>query len=197
MNMVYNSKKYSVLVVSSSDKMTDAFRSLLPSTRYSNVVFVNSAAAAKRAVLDTFFDFIIINTPLKDDFGTDFAVEISRSKSSVCLLMVKTEFYEKINYQVTPYGVFTIMKPTSTANMEQALRWLASARERLIQSDKKTDSIEGKMKEIRIVNRAKWLLIENLKMTEADAHRYIEKQAMDNCVSKMSIAEDILKTYQK
>lgn len=195
--MVYNSKKYSVLVVSSSDKMTDAIKNLLPSEKYSNVVYTNSAASAKRAVLDSFYDFIIINTPLKDDFGTDFAIEICRNKSSVCLLIVKTELYEKINYQVTPYGVFTIMKPTSTANMELALRWLAAARERLIRSDKKTDTIEGKMKEIRIVNRAKWMLIENLKMTEADAHRYIEKQAMDNCVSKLSIAEDILKTYQK
>ena len=35
-----------------------------------------------------------------------------------------------------------------------------------------------------MANRAKWLLIENLKMTESDAHHYIEKQAMDRCCSK-------------
>ena len=51
------------------------------------------------------------------------------------------------------------------------------------------------MQEIRIVNRAKWLLITELKMTETDAHRYIEKQAMDRCVSKKEIAEEIIKTY--
>ena len=195
--MIFESKKYSVLVVSSSEKMTDAIKNLLQSNRYNSVTYVDSIAAAKRAILDTFYDFVLINTPLRDDFGTDFAVEICRNKSSVCLLMVKTELYEKINYQVTPYGVFTLTKPTSTANMEQALRWLAAARERMIRMDKKTGSIEEKMKEIRIINRAKWLLIENLKMTESEAHRYIEKQAMDNCIGRVSIAEDILKTYQK
>ena len=51
------------------------------------------------------------------------------------------------------------------------------------------------MVEIRIVNKAKWLLISELKMSEADAHRYIEKQAMDQCITKRSIAEDIIKTY--
>ena len=51
------------------------------------------------------------------------------------------------------------------------------------------------MEEIRIVNRAKWLLIDSLKMSEPDAHRYIEKQAMDRCVSKKEIAESIIKTY--
>ena len=51
------------------------------------------------------------------------------------------------------------------------------------------------MNEIRIVNRAKWLLIGELKMTEPDAHRYIEKQAMDRCVSRCQIAEEIIRTY--
>jgi len=51
------------------------------------------------------------------------------------------------------------------------------------------------MTEIRLVNRAKWLLIGELTMSEPDAHRYIEKQAMDNGVTKREIAENIIKTY--
>lgn len=195
--MTFEIKKYSVLVVSASEKMDESFRKLLPVSRYSLVTFVTSISAAKRAVLNTFYDFVIINTPLPDDFGVNFATELCQKKSSVCLLLVRNELYEKINHQATPYGVFTVAKPTSSANMEQALRWLAATRERLIHADQKTDSIEAKMNEIRIVNRAKWLLIENMQMTEAEAHRFIEKQAMDHCVSKRSIAEDILKTYQK
>ena len=62
--------------------------------------------------------------------------------------------------------------------------------------EQKTASIEEKMEEIRIVNRAKWLLIEELKMSEKEAHRYIEKQAMDRCVTRRVIAEKILSTYK-
>ena len=62
-------------------------------------------------------------------------------------------------------------------------------------SFKKALSIEEKMEEIRIVNRAKWLLISELKMDEQGAHRYIEKQAMDRCISKRIVAEEIIKTY--
>lgn len=194
---MYEKKKYSVLVVSSSEKMNEAIKTLLPLTKYSVVNFAGSVSAAKRAMLQSFYDFVIINTPLGDDFGTDFAIEVCRKNSSVCMLLVKSDNYERVNHMVIPYGVFTLPKPTSSTNMKIALSWLASARERIIATDKKKESIEDKMKEIRIVNRAKWLLIENLKMTEAEAHRYIEKQAMDNCISKLIIAEDILKTYQK
>ena len=59
-----------------------------------------------------------------------------------------------------------------------------------------TEMTEEKIDEIRLVNRAKWLLIECLSMTEADAHRYIEKQAMDLRLSKREVAENIIKTYK-
>ena len=72
---------------------------------------------------------------------------------------------------------------------------LLSAREKLRKTEKKSLSIEEKMEEIRIVNRAKWILIRELKLDEPEAHRYIEKQAMDRCISKRIVAEDIIKTY--
>ena len=86
-------------------------------------------------------------------------------------------------------------KPMSKPWVSMALAWMASSKERLKKSEKKTTSIEEKMEEIRTVNRAKWLLIRELKMEEPEAHRFIEKQAMDQCVSKKSVALDIIKTY--
>ncbi len=72
---------------------------------------------------------------------------------------------------------------------------MAAARERLRSIETKSASLEDKMEEIRLVNRAKWLLISELKMTENEAHRYIEKQAMDRCVSRREVASEIFKTY--
>ena len=72
---------------------------------------------------------------------------------------------------------------------------MASAKERIQKTVKKTYSIEEKMEEIRIVNKAKWLLISEIKMDEPEAHHYIEKQAMDRCISKRTVAEEIIKTY--
>ena len=53
------------------------------------------------------------------------------------------------------------------------------------------------MEDIRVVNRAKWLLIEHLSMTEQDAHYYIEKQAMDTRLSRREVAEHIIRTYDQ
>ncbi len=193
--MSLQKRTYSVLVVSSSEKLTDALVSLLPESDYSPVSTVKDAGAAKRASSERDFDFIVVNAPLPDETGLRFSIDRVDASNSVVLLLGGIELYDDIHQKATEHGVFMLRKPTSKANIALALEWMASARERLRKAEKKTLTIEEKMNEIRTVNRAKWLLISEGKMTEPDAHRYIEKQAMDRCISKREIAEEIIKTY--
>lgn len=194
--MVFQERAYSTLVVSSTTKFNSAVTTLLSEADCYPVNFAGSVAAAKRAVAERKYDFIIINAPLSDDLGEDFAADICADRESVVLLLIKTDIYAEINGAVSSQGVFTLPKPTSAQMLAQALKWMSAARERLRRLEKKNSSMEEKMEEIRLVNRAKWLLIENLSMTEADAHRYIEKQAMDRCVTKRAVAENIIRTYK-
>lgn len=186
---------YSVLIVSAVENFNSSLRALLPDSRFCPVQVETSVTAARQLLLERQYDFVIINSPLPDDIGTRFAIDICSQKSSVALLLIRAELYSAVYNKVAEHGVYVLPKPTSKATMSQAIDWMSATRERLRKLEKKTVSIEDKMQEIRIVNRAKWLLIEQLKMTETDAHRYIEKQAMDNCVSRREIAENLIKTY--
>ena len=56
--------------------------------------------------------------------------------------------------------------------------------------------LQDKLEEIRLIDRAKCVLIQYLNMTEQQAHRYIEKQSMDLRQSRVVTAESILKTYE-
>lgn len=186
---------YSVLVVSSSETFNNAALELLPRSNYQPICFTSNVSEAKRYLAERNFDFVIINSPLPDDNGTRFAIDCCRSMTTAVLLLVRSDIHAEVYTKVVSHGVFTLPKPTSKVIMAQALSWLASARERLRRLEKKTLSVEERMEEIRIVNRAKILLVSTLHMTEPEAHRYIEKQAMDTCVSKREIAEGIIKTY--
>lgn len=193
--MSLRERVYSILIVSSTDSFTSAFADLLPETRYYPVHTVTSISAAKRVLAEKSFDFVIINSPLPDDAGIRFAIDTCTSKQSAVLLLVKNDMHAAIHDRVVEYGVFTLPKPIPKPTMIHALNWMESAQERLHQFEKKSLSIEEKMAEIRLVNKAKWILISELSMSEPEAHRYIEKQAMDRCVSKRTIAEEIIKTY--
>ena len=186
---------YSVLVVSSSEKFNTAFAELLPPSGYQPTHIATSASEAKRCLAERSFDFIIINLPLPDESGVRFAVDCCRSQTTVVLVLARNDVYSEIYDKAVDHGIFALPKPTSRAALTQALSWLASARERLRKLEQKTLSIEERMEEIRIVNRAKFLLISELKMAEPDAHHYIEKYAMDNCISKREAAQNIIKIY--
>ena len=194
--MVFQERTYSVLIVTASERFTDSIMPLLPMTDYWPVQTASSVAEARRWLADTEFDIVLINTPLPDDFGTHLAIDICTGSGAGVLLLVKNDHYNEIYSKVVRYGVITLSKPTNRQMVAQNLRILCATRERIRQMQAKQATVEEKIKEIRLVNRAKWLLIECLNMTEAEAHRYIEKQAMDLRISRREAAENIIKTYK-
>ena len=190
--MLEEGRRYSVLLVSAPGQMNDALASMLTEERYSPVRNASSVSAAKRASAEREFDLILVNSPLPDDGGVRFAIDSSASGGCVVLFLVRAELYAETDEKLGGHGVFVLSKPTSKSAVSTALSWMRSARERLRKSEKKSLTLEEKMEEIRLVNRAKWTLIRTRSMDEAAAHRYIEKQAMDRCLTRREIAEEII-----
>lgn len=187
---------YSVLIVSSSQKFNQSIKDILPEDRYSPLTFVTDAGSAGRQILEHSFDIVVINTPLPDDIGVSLAIDICGESGTGVLLLIKSENYAEISAHVSQFGVLTLSKPTTALMIQQSLQLLCGTRQRLMRMEQKTASLEEKMAEIKVVNRAKLILIEQLQMTEAEAHRFIEKQAMDRCVTKRIIANSIISTYK-
>lgn len=194
--MVFQEKTYCVLVVSSTESFGTSMAPLLPPTDYYPVVYARSSAEAQRLLAENSYDIVIINTPLSDDFGLRLASYVSSNTTAGVLLLGKSDRYTETSAKMLSYGVMTLPKPTSSQMLTQTLGVLCATRERLRRMEEKQLSVEQKMEEIRLVNRAKWLLIETLGMSEAESHRYIEKQAMDLRISKAQVARNIIHTYQ-
>lgn len=194
--MVFQERTYSVLIVTAAERFTNSIMPLLPMTDYWPVTTARSIGEARRRISETAFDIVLINAPLPDDFGMRLAIDICSNSGAGVLLMVKNDLFNDIYSKVLSYGVITLSKPTNLQMVAQNLRILCATRERMRQMEAKQATVEDKIAEMRLVNRAKWLLIECLSMTEAEAHRYIEKQSMDLRISKREVAENIIKTYQ-
>ena len=195
--MIFQIRTYSVLLVSSSEKFAASVKNLLPVSDYWPVTVAVSTQEARRILLETRYDIVVVNAPLKDEFGSKFAIDTCINSSSGVLLLVKNEQFEEINDKVMEYGVLTVAKPASVTTITQSMRSLCTMRERMRRMEEKQITVEEKIEEIRIVNHAKWLLIEKEHMTENDAQRFIEKTAMNERISKRKTAQKIIETYEK
>ena len=194
--MINKKNTNSVLVVSSGQQASRFFVELLPQNKFSPILSAPTIGNAKRLLVDRTFDIIIINTPLSDEFGIQFATEAVQKQGCGVLLFVKAELQDAVSQKVEELGILTLAKPVNRQIVFQSLNLLVATHQRIKALEDKTISLQNKMEEIRLVNRAKLLLMEYLKMSESQAHRYIEKTAMDNCVKRKEIAENIIKTYE-
>ena len=185
--MVFRERTYSVLLVSASGSFLTSLQPMLPMSEYWPVTTVTSISSARRALVEKTYDLIIINTP--------FAIDVSAKSSAIVLLFVKNDRYPEVYGKVMEHGVLAVSKPTSTQMVAQSLRVMCTMRERLRMMEAKQATVEDKIAEIRLFNRAKWLLIEHEGISEADAQHRLEKQAMDSRVSKKKVAEEIIKIY--
>ncbi len=183
----------SVLVVSSSEKFNGAIVKLLPDSQYYPITLVQDASSARRLLLEQSFDIIMINAPLSDEFGTRFASELCHKTSSGILLLVRNEHFADISGRLTPLGVLTVSKPAPAQVILETMLLLCGTSARLKRFEKKSVPFEEKMAQIRLINQAKLILISERGMSEAEAHRYIEKTAMDRCVTRMAVADEILR----
>lgn len=191
--MHYRKSVYNILIVSSTDSFTSVLTDLFPKSKYSSYT-VNNIRTAKQVLEEKNFDFIIINSPLPDGEGVPLAIDICNTRQTIVLFVIKESMQKAMHDTLSPYGIFTLPKPTSRSTLIQVMAWMESARERLRQLEQKSISLEEKLLELRLINRAKWILISEQQMSEAEAHRYIEKQSMDCCLPKKFIAENIIQS---
>lgn len=192
--MATEKKRYRVLVVGGGNNLYDYICENLPRNCYDPILRAGDAGEARRMLVDCPADIVIINAPLTDEFGTELALDLAEGTAGV-LLLVKNELYDQVCYKVEDSGVLTLSKPTSRQGFYGAVKLLTAMTARLSKLERANQTLQEKMADIRVVNRAKWLLIEHHHMRESDAHYFIEKQAMDMRLSRRQVAENIIRSY--
>jgi response regulator NasT len=174
-----------IQIVSASEKGTRYFGEFFPGA---TVDTLSSAEDAQQSLNTVRFDLVIVDTPLSDEFGTSFAV--AAAKAATTILVVKKERFEQVSTLIEPQGVIVVAKPINSQAFRYVLRALEDSKARIAE-------LENKIEDIRIIDRAKLVLVSNLKMTEPQAHKHIERQAMDRRVTRRDVALGILKTYEE
>ena len=185
----------SALVVTYTEKSIGFFVELLTAAEIDDRVHVKSCGEARRLLLERDFDYVIINGPLKDERGESLSMDIAENGLTQVILIVSNEFYEAISQTTEEAGVLTVVKPLSKDILWSALKLAMSAHNRFKKINKENMKLKQRIEDIRVIDRAKYILFSHYKMSEEEAHRYIEKQAMDMRVTRRTIAENILKTY--
>ena len=182
---------HSVLVVTKDSKLSQSISAMLIPPLFETDI-ISDFNEARRRISERSYNIILVD--YAEGEGSDFAADASEGLSTI-LLLVPPSLFEEVSYRVEGYGIISITNPFDQFYFYNMIKAAIAVQYKVQVLSSQTTKLKVKMEEIKQVNRAKMLLMQNMSMTEQEAHRYIEKEAMDSGLKKTAVAEKIIKTY--
>ena len=190
------SRPYASLLLITDSRSTAAhFAAFLPADRFAPELNVCSPLEAGYVLDEADYDVVVVDSSVRSEDASLLAARAADHGAAGVLLLAEAAQYDAVAAYAEANGFMALKSPADPELLRQSLAMMATVSSRLRALADRAESLQAKMDELRVVNRAKLLLIQRFKMTEKQAHRFIEKNAMDRCVTRRAIAEKIIRTY--
>lgn len=183
------------LIVASTQKQQHALTDVLYHENI-NCVVCSNAAEARRASFTRPFDIFVINSGLADEHGNELAATLADTNDCGGVFIDDFSRIERLEYDLNSVGVIMLARPISRSALLEAVRIISVSNMRVRALKQKNEELTSKLEDVKYISRAKIVLMRSLGYSEEQAHKYIEKKAMDLRVSRRKVAMDILKTYE-
>ncbi|MDR2646918.1 MAG: ANTAR domain-containing protein [Oscillospiraceae bacterium] len=192
--------KQRILFVSGSQKAAEEFAEFL-TVSIGAVVDIQTSAADVSEMLarktPPQYDCCVLNIPLADEFGNRTAVQLAQRTKSQILVLSPREHDAQLRAKLQSHGVMILQKPIGKQALLMAIQLTECVQIRIenvaLQSEL---TLQEKLSEMKLIQRAKLVLISRLGLTEPQAQRHLEKQAMNLRITKREVAMNVLNLYE-
>lgn len=186
-------QKKSIVIFSQQNDTADKLCLAAGESGFECIISSNSANYAP--LLENNPSLVIVNAPLENEFGLELAVNASGCGCGV-IIAAPQKICDDIAAKIGNRDIFILPKPFNHATLVQAIRFvtLTKANNDVLKTEK--EQLETKLRDTKLIDRAKCVLVQYLRISEKDAHRQIQKRAMDMRTTQAEVAKDIIKTYE-
>lgn len=184
----------SVLIAAGAENARKTLADLIRPIGAQIVHTARSGRETRQMLAEHPYDLVIVNAPLPDESGMELAIHVCGGLSGA-ILLVKSDLYPAAE-RAESYGALVLSKPLNRGAFLRCVRLSEIQLNRLGALQRENRQLKDKIEEIRLTDRAKCLLIEFERLSETEAHRYIEKRAMDLRAPKITVAREIVRRYE-
>jgi len=187
-----------ILICAHKQENGDLLQSFLRRNGYLQTDVVKDVISAQRMLSLKTYALILVDIPFTSDVHElSFLLSLNEADEAFVMAMVSRQQYDIVRNKTEKFGIFTIVKPIQKEFFTQVLGIGSAWFYRNHHIRKKQEQLLDKIKEIKLVDRAKCLLIEHEYMSEEEAHKRIEKSAMNERVNRKTIARRIIAQYEE
>ena len=181
-------RRSKIIIVSASGRTRESLTDWILDGRYAEISGASSGAEARRFAAQRDLDLAVIAPPIAGDLEMELAEDLSARGIAVMLLAEPMQC-DLLSGICEEAGIALLRMPVSRDGFSQALGLLLAMQRRLSETQAQLRKLQRRLDDERFINRAKLMLALERGMSESEAHRYLEKQAMDRCIKLRQAAE--------
>ncbi len=177
------------LLITSGEKASSLLRPLLEAGGFSDVREAASGQAAQAQLALSALEVVVLAAPLAGGELEKLA-EDAALKTRAGVILVVGEWPE--GSRAEEAGVLLMKRPFSAAAFLMAVRHARAIHRRLLRLAGENEKLHVRLDDMKLIGRAKLLLVKRFSMTEEQAHHYLQQQAMRERVSLGEAARSVV-----
>lgn len=141
-------------------------------------------------------DFLVMDIKMPELDGLSAAEQIAALKIPVVLLTAFSQT-ELVTRAAEVGAMAFLVKPFTPSDLLPAIEIALSRHQQLLALEAEVSSLSDRLETRKLVERAKAVLSEKMKLTEPEAFRWIQKASMDRRLSMADVARTVLDQLSK
>ncbi len=167
-------------------------KEMLQEEGFEVVAEVADGASAVRLTRELRPDLVILDVKMPVMDGIQAAEEIANERLAAILMLTAFSQRDLVEQARRAGAMAYLVKPFQKHDLLPAVEIAAGRFRDLSGLEREVDDLQGRLEARKLVERAKGLLQEREGMSEGDAFRFVQRQAMERRLTMRQVAEQII-----
>jgi len=171
-------------------------KEMLQEEGFEVVAEVADGASAVRLTRELRPDLVILDVKMPVMDGIQAAEEIANERLAAILMLTAFSQRDLVEQARRAGAMAYLVKPFQKHDLLPAVEIAAGRFRDLSGLEREVDDLQGRLEARKLVERAKGLLQEREGMSEGDAFRFVQRQAMERRLTMRQVAEQIIERLE-
>jgi two-component system, response regulator PdtaR len=171
-------------------------KEMLQEEGFEVVAEVADGASAVRLTRELRPDLVILDVKMPVMDGIQAAEEIAKERLAAILMLTAFSQRDLVEQARRAGAMAYLVKPFQKHDLLPAVEIAAGRFRDLSGLEREVDDLQGRLEARKLVERAKGLLQEREQLSEADAFRFIQRQAMERRLTMRQVAEQVIERFE-
>src|SRR3954453_18182314 len=190
--MVRMNRPFKILVADDEKPVAAGLQGQLDALGYDVVAVVHDGHHAIDVCRRTLPDLVLMDIEMPGLDGLSAARQIARDHGTPVVILTAHGHPNLIEQAVEGGGVHYLLKPVTSPSLHAAIQ-VAVARSREVKTLRdNVNSLELTLRERKVIERAKGILMTRRNMSEPEAFRFLQRQSQDRRMPMAKLAESIV-----